>query len=203
MTARGLPEPVRATLFYALLFITIAWGFELVPSAWLERFTAETTSGLLGVLGLPSSHGVENGFAYLSLVGGVRDVYVTIIRGCTAIHVWGILAALILPLSRGSWRRKVAGLVFGGGLLFVMNLSRVFLTVYLSAYDVPPFIWFFSNPTVETYHYPLSFIYGVIGVAIIIVSVSKWFLPELADTLITLPDGFKPLFVREKASGPT
>ena len=59
-----------------------------------------------------------------------------------------------------------------------------------------PNIWFFSNPTVETYHYPLSFIYGVIGVAIIIVSVSKWFLPELTDTLITLPDGVKSLFVR-------
>ncbi len=196
MTTKGLPEPVRATLFYALLFVTIAWGFELIPSAWLERLTAETTSGLLGALGLSSSHSVENGFAHLSLVGGVRNVYVTIIRGCTAIHVWGILAALILPLSRGSWGRKVTSLVFGGALLFVMNVSRVFLTVYLTAYDVPPFIWFFTNPSVETYHYPLSFIYGVIGVAIIIVSISKWFLPELADTLIALPDGFKPLFVK-------
>jgi exosortase/archaeosortase family protein len=198
MTARGLPEPVRATLFYALLFITIAWGFELVPSAWLERFTAEITSILLRFLGFSSSHGVENGLAYLSLVGGVRDVSVTIIRGCTAIHVWGILAAMILPLSRGSWRRKVAGLVFGVALLFVMNISRVFLTVYLTAYDVPPFIWFFSNPTVETYHMSLSFVYGVIGVALIIVSISKWFLPELADTLIALPDSFKPLFVRRE-----
>ncbi len=187
---------MRATLFYALLFVTIAWGFELVPSAWLERFTAETTSGLLGVLGLSSSHGVENGLAYLNLVEGARDVYVTIIRGCTAIHVWGILAALILPLRRGSWRRKAAGLVFGGALVFIMNISRIFLTVYLTAYDVPPFIWFFTNPTVETYHYPISFIYGVFGVAILIVSISKWFLPELADTLIALPDGFKPLFVR-------
>ncbi len=196
MTARGLPEPVRATLFYALLFVTITWGFELVPSAWLERLTAETMSGLLNALGLSSSHGVENGLAYLSLVGGVRDVYVTIIRGCTAIHVWGILAALILPLSRGSWTRKAAGLAFGGILVFLMNISRIFLTVYLTAFDVPPFIWFFANPTVETYHYPISFIYGVIGVAILIVSISKWFLPELADTLIALPDGFKPLFVR-------
>jgi hypothetical protein len=77
-----------------------------------------------------------------------------------------------------------------------MNVSRIFLTVYLTAFDVPPFTWYFTNPTVETYHYPISFIYGVIGVAILIVSISKWFLPELADTLIALPDGFKPLFVR-------
>ena len=196
MTTRGLPEPVRATLFYALLFVTIAGGFELVPSGWLERLTAETMSGLLNALGLSSSHGVKNGLAYLSLVGGVRDVYVTIIRECTAIHVWGILAALILPLSRGSLRRKAAGLVFGGALVFIMNVSRIFLTVYLTAYNVPPFTWYFTNPTVDTYHYPISFIYGVIGVAILIVSISKWFLPELADTLISIPDGFKPLFVR-------
>jgi exosortase/archaeosortase family protein len=153
-------------------------------------------TGILTVLGVSSNNGVENGLAYLSLVGGVRDVHVTIIRECTAIHVWGILAALILPLSRGSWIRKAAGLVFGGVLVFLMNVSRIFLTVYLTAFDVPPFTWFFTNPTVETYHYPISFIYGVIGVAILIVSISKWFLPELADTLIALPDGFKLLFVR-------
>ncbi len=190
---------MRATLFYALLFVTIAWGFELVPSAWLERLTAEIMTGIFTALGLSSSHGVANGIAYLSLVGGARDVYVTIIRECTAIHVWGILAALILPLSRGSWTRKAAGLAFGGTLVVLMNVSRIFLTVYLTAFDVPPFTWFFTNPTVETYHYPISFIYGVIGVAILIVSISKWFLPELADTLITLPDGFKPLFVRGKS----
>ena len=196
MTARGLPEPVRATLFYALLFVTITWGFELIPSAWLERFTAETMTGILTALGVSSNNGVANGLAYLSLVGGVRDVHVTIIRECTAIHVWGILAALILPLSRGSWIRKAASLVFGGVLVFIMNISRIFLTVYLTAFDVSPFTWLFTNPTVETYHYPISFIYGVIGVAILIVSISKWFLPELADTLIALPDGFKPLFFR-------
>ena len=196
MTARGLPEPVRATLFYALLFVTITWGFELIPSAWLERFTAETMTGILTALGVSSNNGVANGLAYLSLVGGVRDVHVTIIRECTAIHVWGILAALILPLSRGSWIRKAASLVFGGVLVFIMNISRIFLTVYLTAFDVSPFTWLFTNPTVETYHYPISFIYGVIGVAILIVSISKWFLPELADTLIALPDGFKPLFIR-------
>lgn len=189
---------MRATLFYVLLFVTIAWGFELVPSAWLERLTAEIMTGIFTALGLSSSHGVENGIAYLSLVGGARDVYVTIIRECTAIHVWGILAALILPLSRGSWTRKAAGLAFGGTLVIIMNVSRIFLTVYLTAFDVPPFTWFFTNPTVETYHYPISFIYGVIGVAILIVSISKWFLPELADTLISIPDNLNTIRIRNR-----
>lgn len=196
---RGLPETVRATLFYALIFATIAWSFELVPSFWLERLTAQTMSDLFGVLGLSSDYGVEGGLAYLTLIGGARDVYVTIIRECTAIHVWGILVALIVPLSRGSWRRKATSLLFGGFLVFLMNASRIFLTVYLTAYDIPPFTWFFTNPTVETYHYPISFIYGVIGVAILIVTISRWFLPELADTLIRIPDDLKPLFtIQEK-----
>lgn len=193
---RGLPEQVRATLYYALLFITIAWGFELIPSAWLEMTTAKTMNVMLRSLGFSSSHGVENGFAYLSLVGGSRDVHVTIIRECTAIHVWGILAALILPLSNGSLRRKVLALIFGGALVFIMNISRIFLTVFLTAFDVPPFTWYFTNPTVETFHYPISFIYGVIGVAVLIIAISRWFLPELADTLVSIPEGIRPLFMK-------
>lgn len=192
----GLPEPVRETLYYALLFITITWSFELVPSVWLERLTADWMSVLLRGLGLSSSSGVVDGFAYLTL-GGVRDVSVTIIRGCTAIHVWGVLAGLVLPLKKGSLGRKATSLVFGAALVFVMNISRIFLTVYLTAFDVPPFTWFFPHPTVETYHYSISYIYGVIGIAIIIVSISRWFLPELADTLVSIPDSFKLLFARE------
>jgi len=192
----GLPEPVRETLFYALLIVTIAWSFELVPSAWLERLTADWTSGLLSSLGFSSSSGVVDGFAYLTLVG-VRDVSVTIIRGCTAMHVWGVLAGLVLPLKEGSWGRKATSLVFGAVLVFVMNISRIFLTVYLTAFNVPPFIWFFPHPTVETYHYSISYIYGVVGVAILIVSISRWFLPELADTLVGLPDSFRLLIAKE------
>ena len=198
MTVRGLPEPMRATLFYILLFLTIAWGFELVPSAWLERLTAEIMTGIFTLLKLSSSNGVDNGLAYLSLMGGARDVYVIIIRECTAIHVWGVLVALILPLNRGSWQRKAISLAFGWVLVFLMNLSRIFIIVYLTAFNLPPFTWFFTNPTVETYHYPISFIYGVIGIAILIITISKWFLPGFADTLITLLDGFKPMFVKGK-----
>jgi len=192
----GLPEPVRETLFYALMFVTITYGFELIPSAWIESLTADWMSGFFGLLGLTSSSGVVDGFAFLTL-DGVRYVSVTIIRECSAIHVWGVLAGLVLPLKGGSWRRKAESMVFGVVLIFVMNMSRIFLTVYLSAFDVPPFTWFFTHPTVETYHYSISFIYGVIGIAILIVSISRWFLPELADTLVNIPDSFKLLFARE------
>ncbi|MGD2200870.1 MAG: exosortase/archaeosortase family protein [Candidatus Bathyarchaeota archaeon] len=197
---KGLSETTRSTLYYVLVFTTIAWGFKLVPSAWLERFTARAMSSLFRVLGLSSGFGVEGGLAYLTLVSGVRYVYVTIIRECTAMHVWGILAALVLPLEKGSWGRKAASLVFGGILVFLMNVSRIFLTVYLTAHDLPPFTWYFTNPTVETYHYPISFLYGVIGVAILIVTISRWFLPELAETLIGIPEGLRSLFIQDEGN---
>jgi hypothetical protein len=76
--------------------------------------------------------------------------------------------------------------VFGGVMVFLMNITRIMLTVYLTGYDVPPFSWWFTNPTVETYHYPVSFVYGVIGISIVISLINKYILPELGDFLIDL-----------------
>ncbi|UCH57959.1 MAG: hypothetical protein JSV18_03410 [Candidatus Bathyarchaeota archaeon] len=187
----------RDAIIYILLFAAIAWGFQMVPSAWLERFTAETTSILLNFLGLTSGYGVVDGDAYLTLAG-IRDVSVVIVRECTAIHVWGILAALVLPVNGGTWLRKAASLAVGGLMVFLMNISRISLTVYLTGFDVPPFTWFLTSPTVETYHYPISFIYGVIGVATLILTISRWILPELGDTLIGIPRGFMRILDRDK-----
>jgi len=178
-------------IYVALLFI-IAWGFELVPSGWLELFTAEVSSDALRVLGFSSSWGVQLGEAYLSMVGGVREVSVTIIRECTGIHAFAIFSGLVLPVKGGLWLRKALSLAVAGSFLMVLNVSRVMLTVLLTAYDVPPFVWIFTNPTVETYHYPLSFLYGLLGVAILVVVISRWTLPELGDTLTGMVRVLKP-----------
>lgn len=199
MTSSSGESSFKDSALYVLMFVVITWGFQLVPSAWFERFTAQTMSQIINALGLSSGHGFESGKAYLTLLGGVRDVHVTIVRECTGIHVWGILLGLVLPVRGGSWARKVASLVYGAFLIFLLNVSRIFVTVYLTAYDVPPFTWFFANPTVETYHYHVSFVYGVIGVAILILTISRWFLPELGETLICLPAGFKALFDRDRS----
>ena len=196
MTSSPGEPSFKDSALYILMFVAITWGFQLVPSAWFEGFTAQTMSQIMNALGLSSSHGFEGGKAYLTLLGGVRDVYVTIVRECTGIHVWGILLGLVLPVRGGSWTRKAASLVYGAILIFLMNVSRIFLTVYLTAYNVPPFTWLFASPTVETYHYPISFLYGMIGVAILILTITRWFLPELGETLIGLPTGFKVLLKR-------
>jgi len=156
----------------------------MVPSVWLETATAEASSGVLRALGLSSSWGVWGERSYLTLWGEVRPVTVQIIRECIAINVFSVMAGLILPLRDGSMPRKAIGIAFSGLLLFLLNFSRIALTVFLTGFDVPPFSWFLTNPTIEVYHYPVSFTYGVIGVALLVLMVDKWILPDLGETLL-------------------
>jgi exosortase/archaeosortase family protein len=178
---------IRYVLFYVLLFLAVFFIFQFIPSGWFEFFTAQVSSKILNILGLESSFGVLNGFVFLTLEGGVRDVNVLIIKECTAIHVWGILIAMVVPL-KADLISKIKSISFGVVLVLVMNFSRILLTLYLSGYDVPPFSFFFQNPTVETFHYPISFIYGVIGIMILIISIDRLFLPELGSFLIAVPE---------------
>ena len=191
------PLAIGDVVIYVALFISITWSFKLVPSEWLERITAEVSSNALRTLGFSSVWGLQGGEAYLSMTDGVRDISVTIIRECTGIHVFAIFAGLVLPLRAGLWLRKALSLIVAGLLLFVLNISRVVLTVLLTAYDVPPFAWIFTNPTVETYHHPLSFIYGLFGVAILVVIISRWILPELGDTLIDIPRALREAIISD------
>jgi exosortase/archaeosortase family protein len=194
------PLTALDALTYVALFILIAWGFTYVPSGWLERITAEVVSGTFGALGFSSSWGVEMGEAQLVLSGGARPVTVTIIRECTAINVFAVMVGLILPLKTGSWGRKLLGVVFSGLVLFLLNVSRIALTVFLTGFDVPPFSWFFTNPTIEVYHYPISFMYGVIGVALLVLMVNRWILSELGDTLLGVFESVRSLLLSRKSS---
>lgn len=171
---------------YLLTFFIVYFGFHLVPSKWLEIITAQFSAFILNELGFFSRYGIVNGVVYLTLEGGARDVFVSIIRECTAIHVWGILLALVIPLD-SKLDRKIKSVIFGAVLVFLMNITRILVTVFLTGYDIPPFSWFFQSPTVETYHYPVSFLYGVIGVMILILTINRYFLPELGDVLVNLP----------------
>jgi exosortase/archaeosortase family protein len=185
---------------YVALFLAIVWGFTLVPSGWLENLTAWASSGALGALGFSSSWGVAEGGPYLSLQGERQLVTVIIIRECTAINVFAVVVGLVMTLRGGSWTRKALSIVFSAALLLVMNVSRIVLTIVLTGFSFPPFSWFFSNPTVEVYHYPISFLYGVLGVALLVVVLSRWFVPELGYTLIGIIDSVIDL-IRGSISG--
>ena len=176
----------RDVALYVIGYAAISWGFTYVPSGWLEQITAVACANALSFLGFLSEWGISGRDAFLTLIGEAGPVTVTIIRECTAINVFGVVSSLVVPLRKGHIQRKIYSLVFSGIFLFALNVSRIMLTVLLTGFNVPPFSWFFVNPTVETYHYPISFLYGVIGVALLVLMINQWFLPELGDALLDL-----------------
>lgn len=176
---------LRYLALYIVAFIIILWGFYLIPSSWIEALTAQTAAGVLSLLGHSASWAQTDSYTTLTLIGQ-RPVTVNIIRECTALNVLGVMAGLIIPLKTNSLRR-VAGVAFSGILLFTLNIPRIALTVYLTAFDTWP-LTLISDRSLDTYHYPISFVFGVVGVAITVLAVSKWTTPELADTLLGIVD---------------
>jgi len=102
-----------------------------------------------------------------------------------------IFSGLVLPLRKGRAERKLVAIMMASGILFLLNITRVCLTIALLFFDVFPFSIIFKNPSVETYHYPLSYLYGVFGVFLLVVSVDRIALPELGDTLIEVLTALK------------
>jgi exosortase/archaeosortase family protein len=184
--SRGVYTPRDLTV-YAAAFIFFYAFFLWVPSQWAELLTAQSSSAVMNALGMASSYGVEGNLVSLSLTSGIRPIHVYIIRECSAIHVLGVILGLLVPL-KAPWSRKAAGVILSSALIYAMNVSRVILTIALTGYDVPPFTWFITSPTVETYHYPISFLFGVLGIAATILAVDRLVLPELGDFLAQLPD---------------
>ncbi len=178
----------RDLAVYVAVFAAFYIVFQAMPSLWAELLTARTSSTMINVFGLESGYGVTDGLVYLELTSGIRPVHVYIIRECSAIHVLGVILGLVVPLKQGGWARKTAAVALGAALVFALNVSRVILTVVLTGYDVPPLSWWVANPTVETYHYPVSFIYGVVGIAATVALIDRLVLPELGDFLGGLPD---------------
>jgi exosortase/archaeosortase family protein len=172
-------------VLYVTAFIVILWIFNIVPSEVIEAITAQTATWALTLFGHSATWEQSNGYTTLTLVGE-NIVTVSIIRECTALNVLGVMAGLILPL-RASWLRRVIGVGFAGLLLFTLNIPRIAFTIYLTAYDTWPFTLIVER-SLETYHYPISFAFGVIGVAVTILAVSRWVTPELSVTLLIIID---------------
>ena len=176
---------MRYIILYVASFAAILLCFYIIPSGYMEALTAMTSTWALAVFGHAASWGQLGGQTTLTLIGQ-RVVTVAIVRECTALNVLGVMAGLILPLRTG-WGKRLAGVALSGALLFTLNIPRIALTVYLTAYDTWPFT-LIAGRSLETYHYPISFAFGVIGVAVTILMVVKWTTPELAETLLGIVD---------------
>ena len=169
----------------AVIFTVTTSFFYIIPSGFVEAATAASGVSALRLFGHNTSWWVESGVTYLKLDGG-NTVIVSIIRECTALNVFGIITGLILPIAAPLGRRILAS-ISAGAALFILNIPRIALTVYLTAYDTWPFTML-PALSLETYHYPISFSFGVIGVALVVLGLTRWIIPELGDTLIGIVD---------------
>ena len=180
---------------YLAIFVATVWVFYNIDSRWMEAITAQTSSYVLGLFGHTTRWWVEGFYTFLYL-NGQNPVTVNIIRECTALNVLGVMTGLILPL-RASFTNRILGVILSGVLLFTMNIPRIMLTIYLTAYDTWPFTTL-ANRNLETYHYPISFAFGVIGVAITVLAVTKLTTPELGNTLLDLTDKITSMIQKPK-----
>jgi exosortase/archaeosortase family protein len=183
MTVKSLTPQYVVT--YLLAFVLITWLFNFIPSSRIEAFTAQTSAWALALMGQTTFWEQIGGYTTLTIVGQ-HIVTVSIIRECTALNVLGVMAGLILPL-RASWLRRLKGVGLAGLMLFALNIPRIVLTVYLTAFETWPFT-LIAVRSLETYHYPLSFAFGVIGMAVTVLAVSRWTTPELSETLLNIVD---------------
>lgn len=178
---------LKRLVLHAAVFFVFYQVFLYFPSGWAEMATTRICFVILNLLGFSSSYGLEKDFFYLTLNGGTRSVCVFIIRECSAIHVVGVIIGLIAPLT-ARLGDKLKAVLLGTLIIFSMNISRILLTVFLTGYDVPPFSWFLTNPTVDTFHYPISFLYGVVGIVATIFILDRLIIPELGEFLSEIPE---------------
>jgi exosortase/archaeosortase family protein len=175
----------KYVLTYAIIFSLVLIIFYVIPSGWAEVFTAAASAASLDLLSLKASWWMDMGITYIQLIGA-RTVVVSVIRECTALNVLGVIAGLVLPLQASLSKRLIASLT-AGIALFALNIPRIALTIYLTAFDIWPFT-LLPERSLETYHYPISFGFGVVGVALVVLGLSRWIIPELGDTLVNIID---------------
>ncbi|MFX0169547.1 MAG: hypothetical protein ACFE89_09380 [Candidatus Hodarchaeota archaeon] len=151
------PTP-RALVLYLCIAIIVTVIVYFGPEPFLIAVpTASVSAVLLTWLGVPSGMVIDwVNSAVLVVVIGFQEFQ--IVRECTGIQVIAVFAGLILPLPRGTWRRKILALLVVTIMLFIANVLRVVYEIWLVFWGILP--W-------EIAHYPMSFVLGVVGVFVL------------------------------------
>ncbi len=107
----------RQSVLFAIKFFIIFFAAQaIIYLAPLEPLTHSIASLEANLLDLE--------FAKDSIVAG-NSLYV-ITNSCTGLVSWSILAAIIFSLHKPTLGKKIQMAVFGGILLFLVNLARVY-----------------------------------------------------------------------------
>jgi len=161
------PKRLRGILIYVTVAVALSAGLYYLPNYFaLEKMTADNSSALLNLFGIPAQAWVKDGRAFVNEF--------EIERMCTGIQVTAVFVGLLVPLPRVSWRRKAMAIVSVGIFVYLANILRIALEVILLYKGILP--WSLA-------HYPTGLILGVFSVALLVI-VLDLFIPEIGDYAI-------------------
>ncbi len=160
-------NPHRTVALYLLALALIVLTVYYLPNYFfLEKATADHSSLLLNLLGVPAESSVVNQHAF---IGGI---YVS--QDCTGIQVIAVFLGLILPLPMASWKGKLLSLGVISAILYVANLLRITMEYWLVYSGALP--WSLA-------HYPMSLLLGVAGVSVLVL-VTDRLMPEFGEFMM-------------------
>lgn len=164
------PTP-RDLILYLIIAIIVTVLVYFLPEPFILAIpTAYCSAAILSAISVPSTIVINWSYGAV-FVSGIGFQY-QIIRDCTGIQVIAVFAGLILPLPRGTWRRKALSMAVVSILLFIANVLRVVYEIWLVYWGIM---------TYEMAHYPMSFVLGVIGVFVLCL-VAIWLMPGFIET---------------------
>jgi len=158
----------RIIPYLAAAAIIILAIYYLPNYSFLEKATADSTSLVLGSLGIRLQTTVVGGSVFLGDVEIVKD--------CTGVQVVAVFFGLLIPIPDASLKRKALTLAVVSGSLYTANVLRVTLELLLVRFGVLP--WSLA-------HYPLSLLLGVLGVFVLVL-VTDRLMPEFSEFLLGL-----------------
>jgi exosortase/archaeosortase family protein len=114
--------------FFLTLFATLQLFYGSAKGTWVERLvidqaTVQTAAWLINTL--DPAIGVQSSGSRLRAPGGGINV----LNGCEGTDVAFLMIAAMLVAPQ-SWRARVAGLLVGTALVFVLNQARVVTLFY-------------------------------------------------------------------------
>ena len=161
--------------WYVFLYVTtfsiLAFTIYLLPDySILEAMIAEHSAGILNAMGISAESLVVGNAAYVNNV--------QIVRECTGIQVVAVFAGLLLPLPGASWQTKVKAIVVLGFAVYIANVVRVAIELWLLYAGLLP--WSLAHGSLGT-------VLGVVTVFIFFL-VSDRFIPQIGVFLGDVAD---------------
>jgi exosortase/archaeosortase family protein len=128
------PRSVRyLIILFGLVFALLQWGWSVARGTWVEQLvvhevTVTSAAALVRFL-TPQIPARPIGASIKAPGGGLN-----ILNGCEGTEVMFLLMAAFAAV-RMPWRHRLAGLILGTGMIFLLNQMRILVLFYSNRAD--------------------------------------------------------------------